>query len=150
MIRALVLILALGSCSSCAGNAVHMHKADALSINGDVLAFLASIHEQFRLETVLCLTGHVYGGKLYVEDVRLAGVSRATESSADFDNCRQPGTIGYAHNHPNGSCLFSDTDLKSMRTQGARLILASCARGFIWRTPSNSGLIPWHFAERAP
>jgi hypothetical protein len=150
MIRALVLVLALGSCSSCAGNAVYMHQADSLSIDGDVLAFLASVHEQFQVETVLCLTGHVYGGKVYVEDVRLAGVSGATESHADFDNCRQRGTIGFAHNHPNGSCLFSDTDLKSMRTQGARLILASCRRGFIWRTPTEGGLIPWYFAERAP
>jgi hypothetical protein len=140
---ALALILALGSCSSCAGNAVRPDGTNALSINGDVLAFLASVHREFSVETVLCLTGHVYEGTLYVEDVRLAGVSGATETHADFDNCRQRGTIGFAHNHTNGSCVFSPADLKSMRTQGARIILASCAGGFIWRTPSDSGFIPF-------
>lgn len=138
MRAAVVALTWLAGCAS-----APLSTPEVLHIKSEVLDFLASVQREFKVETVLCLRGVDTGRVVRIHDVQLAGVTHSTPTSAHFDTCQRPGSVGVAHNHPRGTCAFSTVDRENFERHGYRVALVSCDGGFAWMTRDDSGRFPW-------
>jgi hypothetical protein len=92
-------------------------------------------------EFALCLEGTVAGGKVVVDNFRLARIRAFAKNAVNFEECEGPNYIGMAHNHPDAAgnprdtlCYFSDTDRSFFaRDKRAVVDIVICgAKQFVW------------------
>ena len=162
-IRTSVVILILAGCASSGGqpkaggdnkaSAPETHSAANLVGAGPVVVS-DEILENWRflyrfvteVEFVLCLEGRKSGGKIYVEDFRLAHMEAANSSSVRYQPCASDRYIGTAHNHPPVSntkslCYQSLPDRRSFEADGRAIVdVVLCGEDrFLWVAREENG-----------
>lgn len=103
-------------------------------------------------EFVLCLEGHESGGKVFIDNFRLAQIDAAGATTVRYEPCQVSDYIGTAHNHPPASgdppaCYRSVPDRQSFEQDAkARVDVILCGEDkWVWVTKDGrrGGTVPW-------
>jgi hypothetical protein len=99
-----------------------------------------------EVEFVLCLEGRKSGGKIYIEDFRLAHMEAANSSSVRYQPCASDRYIGTAHNHPpvtssKSLCYQSLPDRRSFEADARAVVdVVLCGEDrFLWVAREENG-----------
>jgi len=117
----------------------------------DKAAFLWNVSSTARLEYAGCVIGKIKGKKIIIEDVRLAHIREATETSVNFDICENEyeNVLAYIHSHlyvPRRTmveaCALSAMDVESWLEFGDTEFTAVQCAPYKWawyfRTPMEN------------
>lgn len=97
--------------------------------------------ENLDVEIPSCLAGIIHEDQIMIQDVAQTEIKESTTINATYVQCpnyiNEFTTIATLHNHPNGNCNPSGTDLKTYGTQryrGQIYFAIKCDEGYVFFT----------------